>query len=285
MPQWTFRHDLQADMRGVTGSLSDALGLARLPEWVADGLEAHTSLTIFADGVPVGLCLADFLGVTTYSPYLLYLDRPGDPDLYREMVRAWHDLYAPRGILVEYGGHCQRLGAAYQDYDLCEFGFDMHERILMEHSLLPPLPAVPLPLSYSLHELRPRDLAEITALILMRPEPGFEKLWDETVAQHNASLFTAPETVVKLGIRYRDELVAMLMGDDYGMIAFISVSPQHSGRGLARYLVTASQERFRMLELEHSTLFVTSRNLPAQRVYTQCGFSETQRFPVWTWAR
>ena len=92
-----------------------------------------------------------------------------------------------------------------------------------------------------------------------------------------------PRAVFLVAERSPAQLVGFLIGtvereipiyrlDEYGFIHDVWVEPDYRNEGLARQLVTLASERFRSIGVRQMRLDVLVTNMPAQNLFTSCGF-------------
>ena len=70
-----------------------------------------------------------------------------------------------------------------------------------------------------------------------------------------------------------------------GQIPLLGVSPEARGKGIAKRLVMFSLNKFKEWEVEVVTVETQAGNIPALRVYQDCGFKIINSFLTLRWAR
>ncbi len=70
-----------------------------------------------------------------------------------------------------------------------------------------------------------------------------------------------------------------------GQIPLLGVSPEARGKGIAKRLVMSSLNKFKEWEVEVVTVETQAGNIPALRVYQDCGFKIINSFLTLRWAR
>ena len=96
-------------------------------------------------------------------------------------------------------------------------------------------------------------------------------------------LLTAPESVSYRAVTHGGQMVGFIIGlvepDHTGHVTTVGVAPEHRRRGLAHRLMQKAEDGFRRRNVRIVRLEVRSINTGAQQLYSNLGYSVTQRLP------
>jgi ribosomal-protein-alanine acetyltransferase len=96
-------------------------------------------------------------------------------------------------------------------------------------------------------------------------------------------LLTAPESVSYRAVTHGGQMVGFIIGlvepDHTGHVTTVGVAPEHRRRGLAHRLMGKAEDGFRRRDVRIVRLEVRSINTGAQQLYSNLGYSVTQRLP------
>ncbi|MCE1248100.1 MAG: GNAT family N-acetyltransferase [Firmicutes bacterium] len=267
--------------------------------WFREDVGNDGAVVLYKNGELAGVC-SGVMHKHHFTSVIVFVFPEYLPDLdvklfYEKITEIWTNLPGVERIMAEFESWRKIFGPSCPEYDLSEFGFNRHTRLLMQADLTGyqtekkarRYSSDKTDLLFEIKPLTKEHFPRVRKILSGIVEPGLEDVWDEAFIDYNIEKcltdVAETENSVCKGAFVKGELQGFLFVDPQGFVRYTAVSKKIAGKGIGTALMKTGLDKLAALGVSNSKLIVTEVNKPAVRLYEKTGFKEIGRYSVWTW--